>query len=317
MSADLAGRVVALSSSTANDLGRLGFPRAEYDRILFDLCARCLRSGGRLLYGGHLREGSVTAQMYEYVAKVYGAEPGAGREKPFVHLLPQSEFRPASFARLHEMQVNFGAFVETRLIVDEGRQVVLGRRGDALLVREAVGAAKALPDDASFRQFADSLPAVDEPTALTVMRRAASRLVAAIVVIGGKRGDLGVVNEADRFGGVMPGIYEETLAALVQRKPTVILGSYGGAARDVGIDLGLIGNDLETPYLGAIQGGYDAARAQMRALSASLPPVDVAELKDFVLREDSEALARDVIAWIAAKLKSAPHPSDGATTSLP
>ncbi len=210
MSPDLAGSVIALSSSPSNDLGRLGFPRAEYDRILFDLCARCVRAGGRLLYGGDLQEGSVTAQMYEYVVKAYGAEPGARREKPFVHLLPLSEFRRASFAHLQEIQVNFGAFVETRVIVDEDRHVVLGRRGSALLAREVGGATKAILDDASFRQFADTLPVLDEPTALTAMRRTASLLVAARVVIGGKRGDLGVANEADRFAGAIPGIYEES-----------------------------------------------------------------------------------------------------------
>ncbi len=312
MSPDLAGRVVALSTSPSNDLGRLGFPRAEYDRILFDLSARCVRAGGRLLYGGHLREGSVTAQIYEYVAKAYGTGPGVRREKPLVHLLSQSEFRRASFAHLHEMQVNFGAFVETRVIVDDDRHLVLGRRATALLARERGGAAKAILDDASFRRFADALPALDEPTALTAMRRVASHLVAARVVIGGKRGDLGAANEADRFAGVMPGIYEETLTALAEGKPTVILGTYGGAARDVAIDLGLIGNNWETPYLGAIQSGYDAARARMRALSASLPLADVAKLRDFALREDSEALAREVIAWIAVKLKSVADPPGGA-----
>ena len=53
-----------------------------------------------------------------------------------------------------------------------------------------------------------------EDLALTFMRQQSQRLAEGRVVFGGKRGDKGVADNADRYAGKMSGIYEETLASL-------------------------------------------------------------------------------------------------------
>ena len=302
---ELGDRIIALSASPPNDIGRLGFPTTEFDRIVFDLCARIVRYGGRVLYGGHLREGSLTAQMYEYAAKAYAPQSlvdEADRLKPFLHLLPLCEFRRTNFARLRESQTNFGSFVETRLVLSDDRHATLGRRHNAIVTREGDKAETTISKQTQLVAFAKTLPKIDEKSALTAMRVAASRLVGARIVIGGKRGDLGASSYADRFDGEMPGVYEETLSSIRDSKPTVVLGAYGGAARDVAIDLGLVDEAHHTPYLGEVQAGCDEARTKMRDLRTKLEPADRDAMAGFVLREDSEDLARDVVEWIASRL---------------
>ena len=149
--------------------------------------------------------------------------------------------------------------------------------------------------------FGKKLPQLKEAEALTAMREASLVLTSARVVIGGKRGDLGVAGDADRYSGKMPGIYEEALNSIAGEKPTFVLGAYGGAARDVAIDLGLIKPEKGVPFLGAAQEGYADARAMMRDMRAKLPPDDRQAMSDFAGREDSEALARDVVDWIVGK----------------
>jgi hypothetical protein len=303
---DLDGRVVALSTSPPNDAGRLGFPASEYDRVVFNLCARVMRARGRILYGGHLREGSLTAQMYEYVAKAYAPPPtsdGPDPPKPFVHLLPLSEFRKVNFARLRDAQTNFGSFVETRIVLAADRYVSLGRRSGALLAREGAGGDREtmISGQKQLLAFGKKLSQLTEAEALTAMREASLVLTAARIVIGGKRGDLGVAGDADRYSGKMPGIYEEALNSIGEGKPTFVLGAYGGAARDVAIDLGLIDAAKGVPFLGAAQESYADARARMRDVRAKLAPDNLQAMSDFACREDSEALARDVVDWIVGK----------------
>src|SRR5262249_24065064 len=97
--------------------------------------------------------------------------------------------------------------------------------------------------------------------------------------------------------------YEETLSSLDTRSPIIVLGAYGGAARDVAIDLGLIGQDQEVPYLGEIQPQYRDARARIHEARARIPERERDLMAPFVLREDCEDLALDVVSWIDLQLQ--------------
>jgi hypothetical protein len=304
----LQGRVVAFSMSPSNDLARLGFPPAEFDRVVFNLCMRVIRANGRILYGGHLQDDSLTARMFEFAASAYvpgGLRGNAEAPKPFLHLLPASEFKRSSFTRLYDIQNRFGSFLETRIIADDDKHLVLSKRADRLMFRDLEkGEGSAVGTAADLASFSSELPKLEGPQALTAMRNAAQRLTAARIVLGGKRGDLGVPGERDRFHGAMPGIYEETLLSVDKPTPFIILGAYGGAARDVAIDLGLVGRDQEVPYLGQIQPQYREARARMADVRDKIPAQDRKMMASFVLRDDCEDLARDVIEWTAHRLRN-------------
>jgi hypothetical protein len=292
-------------------LARLGFPESEFDRVMFELCMRIIRAGGRVLYGGHLREGSRTSRMFEFLASAYATgvlKDGPSRDKPCLHLLPLSEFRRVSVARLLDDQKSFGSFLETRVVLGGDEFVTFSRRSDAVLARRNGdkpdrGERLASADDLS--KFLSALPELPEPRALSLMRDAARRLTAARIVLGGKRGDLGVEGGADRFAGSIPGIYEEALLSIETGVPTVVLAAYGGAARDVAIDLGLIGEGLRAPFKGETQRGYQEARDQMMRLRDRLPIEAKEAMASFAIREDAEDLARDAVSWIACRLT--PH----------
>jgi hypothetical protein len=310
---NLQGRVVAFSMSAPNDLARLGFPSAEFDRVVFNLCMRVVRAEGRILYGGHLGDDSLTARMFEYTASAYvpgnirARAEGPKPPKPFLHLLPLSEFRRSSFARLYDIQSRFGSFLETRLITDDDKYFTLSRRTEKLMFRdpESNEGASLVGTPEDLAAFSSTLPARAPPEALTAMRAAARKLTRARIVLGGKRGDLGVAGGRDRFEGAMPGIYEETLSSVDAQTPFVLLGAYGGAARDIAIDLGLIGSDNEVPYLGEVQPQYREARAKMCEARHRIPVIDREMMAPIVLREDCEDLGRDIVAMLAHRLESA------------
>lgn len=311
---NLQGRIVAFSMSPSNDLGRLGFPPTEFDRVVFNLCMRVIRAQGRILYGGHLEDNSLTARMFEFAASAY--LPGSVRAradtpkppKPFLHLLPSSEFKRASFARLYDIQNRFGSFLETRLIADEEKHFTLSRRDATLMFRDVAKEGERFFVDApeELALFASGLPTLTEAQSLTAMRQAARQLTAARIVLGGKRGDLGVSGERDRFHGAMPGIYEETLFSIEEGTPFVVLGAYGGAARDVAFDLRLFQHEQEVPYLGVVQPQYAEARARMADAGTKILPQDLEVMASFAPRDDCEDLARDAVAWISRRIEGHP-----------
>jgi hypothetical protein len=310
-SPSLAGRVVALSMSPSNDLGRLGYPPREFEQLAFTLALRIVRAGGRIGYGGHLQPGSMLVDMVEHLAATYcTAELRAGEEKPLLHLLAQSELASTRFAQLAPALAGIRLFADTRVPLVDGQYLALSARRDleaddgagaVLKVKRGDGAVEVVRSQQELEALAASLPVATVPQALQTMREAQAQVAAARVVIGGRRGDLGVAANKDVFGGAMPGIYEETLIALDAGRPVVLLAAYGGATRDVAADLGLIPEERRTPMLGPTQEGVAEARRRMRERRDGLPRDQLAALAGFAARDDSETLARDVVDWIAQR----------------
>jgi len=71
----------------------------------------------------------------------------------------------------------------------------------------------------------------DWASSLTAMRRVQTGAINARIVLGGR-----VTN----FKGRMPGIAEETEFALKANQPLYLLGGFGGCARDIASDMGLL-----------------------------------------------------------------------------
>lgn len=296
---DFGGRVIAFSFSPPNDLRRLGFPDKEIERIVEAFCVRIVRANGRVLYGGNLREGNFTARMYDFVSGAYASIAEAGKPKPFLHFLPRPELAATPFEKLRDYLTTFAASVETHVVMSKDKHVTLVARENRIVVRDGGAPIAKLADAADYQNFINNLSPQTKEEGLTLMRNAQRSVAAARILIGGKRGDLGVARDADRYQGAMPGIYEETFT---EAKPMVVLAAYGGAARDLAIDLELIDAGLETPNLGPTQEGYGDAREAMRACRDKISAPDRQAMAGFALREDAEALARDATAWIASRL---------------
>jgi SLOG cluster2 len=68
---------------------------------------------------------------------------------------------------------------------------------------------------------------------LTIMRKLMTHQSNARIVLGGRVAE---------FKGKMPGIAEEALLALQTGQPLFVLGGFGGCARDIAEDFGLVEN---------------------------------------------------------------------------
>lgn len=320
----LSGKVIALSMSPPNDLIRLGYPMSEFDRLVFELALHIVRAGGKVLYGGHLRDGSLTVAMFEHIAGAYGTLPEADDgERPFLHFLPFNEFRDTPFPRLVELLARFRSFVETRVILPgdgsfrprvkrllddavEGGQGLeirpIARPRDALLITGQSGLAG----------FAGLQEAASDADYLSLMRQAQAA-VDGRIVLGGKRGDGGVADDADRYSGAMPGICEEVNATIERGSPVAVLAAFGGAGRDVAVELGVLEEDERTPFLGGKQDGVEGAWQMIRDKAGALDSSARTAMSAFAHRDDSEMLARDVVRWLARSL--APDPAAAARPS--
>ena len=323
----LGGRVIALSLSPPGDGARLGYPDAEFDRMCFDLTLQIVRAGGRVLYGGHLHENSLTLPIFEHASAAFRTRcVGA---TPFLHFLPWHELGKTRFDQLVMTLRLFGTFAEIRVLPGTGEQIRLWLATDManppVIVAEDATAPRGerrIADQQALTAFHDSRT-ISEAQSLAVMREAQRQAAEARIVLGGKRGDLGLREhhlvrekandgrekqadpdeQVDRFGGKMPGICEEVLVSLEapQPQPIAIAAAFGGAARDTAIWLGLLPKKDAVPYLGEKQHGVDDARKRLTAVRDRLRG-DRDVLSDFARRDDSETLAREMVCWIAGEL---------------
>ena len=309
----LDGAVVALSLSPANDLARLGYHAREFDSLTFELALQIVRRGGRVLYGGHLHENGLALPIFEHVAAAYGsgaARRDAAAPKPVLSFLAAKELGKTPFDRLVGVLERTQGFVEMQIHIAPQRHVVPFTRQDresgqaTLTMTERGRAPVTLADQAALDAFVAAEVAVSEAEALTLMRQAAAGLAQARIVLGGRRGDLGIA-AADRFNGAIPGIYEEIVASL-SRCPVAILAAYGGAAREAAFDLGLLdATDPRAPFLGAEQDGVADGRAALLRARDALPAESRSAFErfaEFARRDDGPLLARDVVRRIAEAL---------------
>ena len=96
------------------------------------------------------------------------------------------------------------------------------------------------------------------------------RMVTGRVVMGGR---MGVMDQpGDRYEGKMPGIVEEAILTLAAGQPLVVLGAFGGAARDLAIALGLLDPSARVAR-GPQLPSYDQALEEVRALADRIPDV--------------------------------------------
>lgn len=231
----LKGRLVGISVGDAPDRARLGFPQREIDRALLSTCTVLVREGAEIAYAGHLASAGYTFKIFRHLAGAYAGS----RETPFRHFIPEPVARAASYASL-------------LTVLSEGRGVVRTEIacGDAFVLARPSGGGIRLGDGVvtNDNELSDWFAAVPNRSAaegFSAVRRLMSERVDARVIMGGKMGVLS--DPGDAYQGAMPGIIEEAITTLEADKPLVVLGAFGGAARDVAIALELLGPGLKVP----------------------------------------------------------------------
>ena len=231
----LDGRLIAISISDAPDRARLGFPQREIDRALLSTCTALVRAGAEIGYSGNLDPDGYTYKIFRHLAGAYAGS----RDTPFHHFIPEPVARVTRFEDL-------------RAILDEGRGVVRTSiaRGDTFVAARPGGngirlGEDVVSDDPQLAAWFAAIPNRPSTEGFSTARRMVSERADARVIMGGK---MGVLSEpTDTYAGAMPGIVEEAIGTLEADKPLVVLGAFGGAARDIAIALGLMDAHLKVP----------------------------------------------------------------------
>lgn len=291
----LEGQIVGVSIGAAPDLLKLGYPLREVDRVLFTMCATLVRAGARVLYGGNLDPDGYTFRIFRHLSTAYAAR----REiPPFIHLLPEPVWRSSSFEDLWRALTEAHGISETWSVQDGQIAGVLAPDGDSIALHSRDGGSKRF-DKETFREWCGGPPGTPAAPAFSAMRALAADLSAARIVMGGRMGILDL--PLDRYEGDMPGVAEEAIRTLERNKPLVVLGAFGGAARDVAIHLGLL------PPESGVQRGpqldtYRGAMKDVAELRPRLDRRDLDELRMLATLDRAEELAYRTARLLAARI---------------
>jgi hypothetical protein len=288
----LDGRLVAISVSDAPDRARLGFPQREIDRAVLSICTALVRAGAEIGYGGNLDPDGYTFKIFRHLAGAYAST----RDTPFHHFIPEPVAR---FTRYEDLYA----------ILNEGRGIVRIEvaRGDAFVLARPGGGGirlgeQVVQDDAQLAAWFATVPDRSPAQAHSAARRMVTARADARVILGGKMGVL--TDPADAYDGAMPGVVEEAILTLEASKPLVVLGSFGGAARDIAIALGLMDSAQKVPRTEQ-HASYAPAIEQVASLGDRIPGGIRGSLSAIADDDRAEQTAFQVAAlikqWIATK----------------
>lgn len=257
----LAGRMIAVSISEADDTERLGFPANQLDRVLEAVLTPLVSDGARVAYGGRIQipqgmRRNYTLEIVSVLGEAYrrlDVEPG---RRPFAHFIAQHRFiqktEPVKVLEHLQALAPYGeawlmdservAFIAACIGDDMGRpRFVLKPHpaaGFAGPERETFSSASELLATHAYRHLAKN---VCEPAlSFERVRDAMTRMCDARIVVGGRFAG---------FVGEMSGLAQEALFSVQQRKPVAVLGGFGGSARDIAIALGLVADGENVPRI--------------------------------------------------------------------
>ena len=198
---------IAISISESPDLSLLGMSDRHLKRAMETVATYLLSFGYRLAYGGDLRRGGFTEQLFELVSRYDRSQQS--QERPGVtDYLPWSECASISSQGYRDLSDRLGKTAEIKCLSQDGT------------VLERFEFPKVPLDDKD--KIASSL---------TAMRHTMLQETSARVVLGGR---------IEGYQGSMPGVAEEALLTLQAGKPLYLLGGFGGCARDIAEALHLV-----------------------------------------------------------------------------
>lgn len=206
----LSQMAVAISISESDDLAVLGLAEEHLRDAMTEISRHMLAMGARIVYGGDLRDNGYTKLLFELVAR-HSRDADAGDVRPAIaNYLPWPVHSMKSREYLSGLREDLEGIGELHFLDREGRTIAGDARGGPSV---------------------DSFSNEDWAASLTAMRRVQTETIDARIVLGGR---------VTKFKGVMPGIAEEADFALRANQPLYLLGGFGGCARDIASDIGLI-----------------------------------------------------------------------------
>jgi hypothetical protein len=197
----LHGVRIGISVSESPDLDRLGLVETHFRLAVAEIARAVLVAGGTLAYGGHLEPAGYTTFMVRELQRY------ARRDQPLLLCLAWQEHRRLALSELRRREREYGLITELVCLDQAGRPI---------------------PDPYADRpEDGMNLSAVDQRTirtALAAMRRYTVRQTQGRVLLGGK---------VAGFQGELPGLMEEALLTVQERKPLYLVGGFGGVTIDI------------------------------------------------------------------------------------
>lgn len=282
-SSKLSDTIVALSISTAPDMERLGYPDREVDRVLFSVCGAVIREGGRIAYSGNLDSDGYSYRILHYVAGAYTKQ---GFVAPVVHFLVPFLLREYTFKEVWSYLAQSVGFADVALVLENITVRLFSVDEDVILVQTS-GQGRTYVHEAEYDTWVETLSSKSEAEQLTGMRLLVSSQCIARVAMGGKMGLVAL--PSDHYRGKSPGIAEECTYTIQERNLPIVLGAFGGAARDIAVHLDLLGK-AEAVSRGEQVPSYNDAMNKLGQLQANIPDLFRPSLESLALEEDAEAI---------------------------
>ena len=227
---------IAISISESPDLPRLGMSGRHLTRAMETMATCLLSSGYRLAYGGDLRQGGFTEQLFELVSR-YDRSPESRGLPAVVDYLPWPACAALSLDKYRDLSMRLGNSAEVKCQAHDGTVL----------------------EDFEFPET----PVTNQgqiTESLTAMRRTMLKETSARVVLGGRVKD---------YTGSIPGIAEEALLTLQAGKPLYVAGGFGGCARDIAETMELV-KPLHDPPRSAWDGHAAFSAYRVDALNNGL-----------------------------------------------
>lgn len=204
----LDNRAIAVSTSDSPDMAGLGLQNEHLRDAMTEIARHTLALGAKLVYGGDLRADGFSNLLFELAARYRrdSQESNLGVTNYLawpVHILQEPE-------QLDRVAADLLGTAELRLLDIEGNDMGLEER----------------------RRLPSHMPTEAEwAKGLSSMRHTMLEKTYARIILGGR---------VDKFKGAMPGIAEEALYSLEAKQPLYVMGGFGGCARDVAEEIGVV-----------------------------------------------------------------------------
>ena len=271
----LRGTRLGVSVSDSADLAMLGLSQRHAELAIGEIARAVLVAGGSLVYGGRVKPSGFT-QFLMHEVRRYGRDAEA-----LTLCLATPEHRGLSRAELDALDRALGA---------KGTIVCLDEDGAA--IEDPLSAKAHEPD-----------PVMDtesEQASYSSLRRHLGEVTDARVIVGG---------QLSGFKGAMPGVIEESIAAIQACRPLYVASGFGGAAA-------LVAQALEIDDLGWAPDGFptrpqdtridDSLRRLRSSAASGLWSVDHCRLDDLERRQLSAShRSRDIASLLVRGLARA------------
>ena len=306
----LAGRLIGMSVSEADDLPQLGLPHDQLQSALQALLVPLVSDGARIAYGGRIQYTgeNYTLIISQQLGETYRRLDQAPGSRPFVHFVAQERMVETPAAPMFEHLQQMAPYGEIWVTTEEGVTLTLAASvPGSNEVAACAGCGLQAAVDIQMGQGAaglaglplvQALLALSAPQAgpsFTAMRRHMATLCDARVMVGGRK---------TGFSGQISGLCEEALLTIAAGKPLFVLGGGGGASRDIAAALGLIDEDQCVPRVPqADEDRYAAGLTQLRlarpAFEAIFPAQALPALRELAATESLMDAPEMLVALLA------------------